>query len=508
MACLPAVPTADKCFYLVNAANGAFLDAHADLVQVWNGGGKRPADVIASNHGAHVANLWWRAVPCPHDATTVYIVSVNHGSFLDTHGDGHLSLWDGPNAESTIDSVIQGNTSSSAGNLRWELRLCAADGSFHVANRRHQSLLGVVHIMGAGECGKVTTVGSSGGSVGDLIRTRGPSDAHWRWHFVELPTQPVRILHLSDTHNLHQSIEAAPRAYALPKADILVHTGDMTNSGTAGELADFNRFLGTLRASGRFKHIVVILGNHEWRGMKDEEPQPERDRLRDAALDPGYAKRALSNATHVLEHESVVLEGIRFFGSTWCPWQRVSAPDEAGESAVKRTVRAHHPRGGQPHRFGEIEPCDVLLTHGPACGPPGGRALVVRDWGASRALYDAILRAGPRCHLFGHLHEDRGYLYRRSSKRGLGYKGGNEYRGAPWGPARRPAAAYPCDVISNNAMKNHPGMEAVGGVKAAPCIAGRGRVIAAWRPPPQLAGAGAAGVGARAAWRFFVLGSY
>ena len=54
----------------------------------------------------------------------------------------------------------------------------------------------------------------------------------------------VRILHLSDTHGLHETIEAR---FPLPEADILVHTGDFTDHGTRAEIASFNEWLGTLR---------------------------------------------------------------------------------------------------------------------------------------------------------------------------------------------------------------------------------------------------------------------
>ena len=72
----------------------------------------------------------------------------------------------------------------------------------------------------------------------------------------------VRILHVSDTHMLHRSIEAT---FPLPPADILIHTGDFTDRGGRAEFDDFNVWLGELRP--RYKHIVVILGNHEWMSL-------------------------------------------------------------------------------------------------------------------------------------------------------------------------------------------------------------------------------------------------
>jgi hypothetical protein len=101
----------------------------------------------------------------------------------------------------------------------------------------------------------------------------------------------------------------------LPAADILVHTGDFTNNGTDAEFADFNDWLRSQRP--RFKHIVVICGNHEFRTR----PLPPD------VLSGDFAKRRLSNATHVLHHEMANIEGINFFGSPWSPWSEYEDPD-------------------------------------------------------------------------------------------------------------------------------------------------------------------------------------
>lgn len=45
----------------------------------------------------------------------------------------------------------------------------------------------------------------------------------------------VRVLTMSDTHDLHFRIDIQ----ALPKADIFIHAGDFTKVSTAAELARF-----------------------------------------------------------------------------------------------------------------------------------------------------------------------------------------------------------------------------------------------------------------------------
>lgn len=37
----------------------------------------------------------------------------------------------------------------------------------------------------------------------------------------------MKILHLSDTHGLHRRLKD------MPAADVLIHTGDLTNNGTS-----------------------------------------------------------------------------------------------------------------------------------------------------------------------------------------------------------------------------------------------------------------------------------
>lgn len=64
----------------------------------------------------------------------------------------------------------------------------------------------------------------------------------------------LKIIHISDTHNEHERL-------FLPDADILIHTGDFSIYGAPWEVDQFNTWLGTIKH--KFKHIIVIAGNHE-----------------------------------------------------------------------------------------------------------------------------------------------------------------------------------------------------------------------------------------------------
>ncbi len=70
----------------------------------------------------------------------------------------------------------------------------------------------------------------------------------------------VSILCLSDTHDFQKGM---PVKNKLPRADILVHSGDFTTRGTAEEVANFQAWMQELLATGVVNHVVVIAGNHE-----------------------------------------------------------------------------------------------------------------------------------------------------------------------------------------------------------------------------------------------------
>lgn len=252
-----------------------------------------------------------------------------------------------------------------------------------------------------------------------------------------MATSTVRLLHLSDTHCMHRAIEP------LPPADILVHTGDFTNSGSDAEIADFNAWLGELRAN--FTAIIVIAGNHDMHGPK-------------SILE---ITATLSNATHVLNDSAASVLGLNFYGVSWRKTQKAADPDTDAAPFEAIPAGVH-----------------ILLTHGPAFGVFDLMEGSARSWGASVALSSAITRARPAVHLFGHVHEQRG-VWRRMVGSPHEFAGGVEYRGLPFGaPARPPPPSdSPLQLISNNAMTNHKWLERT----PTQSIAGPARLIVAER---------------------------
>jgi predicted phosphohydrolase len=96
----------------------------------------------------------------------------------------------------------------------------------------------------------------------------------------------LRVILLSDTHQLHREVE-------VPEGDILIHAGDFTVfSKSMSAVGDFNTWLGELP----HQHKIVVPGNHEF------------------FLEADSARRSLlANAT-VLINESFEVEGLRI----WC----------------------------------------------------------------------------------------------------------------------------------------------------------------------------------------------
>src|ERR1700684_441941 len=68
------------------------------------------------------------------------------------------------------------------------------------------------------------------------------------------PIRSLRLVLISDTHQLHRELE-------VPDGDILIHAGDFTMFGrTKAEITDFAGWLGGL--PHRYK--ILVPGNHEF----------------------------------------------------------------------------------------------------------------------------------------------------------------------------------------------------------------------------------------------------
>lgn len=163
----------------------------------------------------------------------------------------------------------------------------------------------------------------------------------------------MRLIHLSDTHGRHQLLKD------LPDADVIVHTGDITEDGTEKEVIDFIEWFGNLP----YKHKIFIAGNH------------------DVCL-YGANIEGLPDNVHYLCNEAITINGIKFYGVP------MFLQDDLD--------------GNFPKLYNRI-PADtnVLLTHQAPLGILDEQDSI--SFGDDN-LYKQVLCVRPKCHLFGHIH--------------------------------------------------------------------------------------------------------
>ena len=158
----------------------------------------------------------------------------------------------------------------------------------------------------------------------------------------------MKILHLSDTHGLHHQI------HDLPKADVIVHSGDISHNGSEEEVLDFLNWYIELP----YEYKIFVTGNHDlclW----------DADDIED-----------LPSNVYFLQDCGIEIEGIKFFGLAYNHPENLIADD-----------------------------ADIVVTHEPP--------VMILDesagthWG-NAPLRNRILEIKPRYHLFGHAHNSYG----------------------------------------------------------------------------------------------------
>ena len=185
--------------------------------------------------------------------------------------------------------------------------------------------------------------------------------------------KPVSVVCISDTHN------SQPR---LPSGDILVHAGDLTQSGSLTEIQSALTWV----SSQPHKVKVVVAGNH--------------DLLLD---DSNYDYTKLKHCSHrdlldwgdiiYLENAETVVtcsngRRLKIYGSPL--------------SARHGNWAFQYPRNKDVWTDRLPVDIDILITHGP---PKGHLDLLTLG---CPYLLSEIWRVRPRVHIFGHVHEGAG----------------------------------------------------------------------------------------------------
>ncbi len=167
----------------------------------------------------------------------------------------------------------------------------------------------------------------------------------------------MKILHLSDTHGCHR------RLGELPAADVVVHSGDFTMSGSEAEAVDFLNWFCDLP----HRHKIFICGNHD-------------ECLYRANID------GLDDNVHYLCNSSVEIDGVRFYGVPMFLADCVSEQQNRNYAAIP-------------------DDTDVLITHAP---PYGIWDFDDKIHYGSEELLQRVIAVSPRLHLFGHIHRQHG----------------------------------------------------------------------------------------------------
>lgn len=181
------------------------------------------------------------------------------------------------------------------------------------------------------------------------------------------------ITFISDTHGKHRELDGQ-----LPGGDVLVHCGDISNVGRLSEVETFLKWF----ERQDYEYTIFIAGNHDF---AFQNPSPYMH---------GSVNILLEEYSNVyLQDSSVVINGVKFYGSPWTPefnnWAFNMTPEQLEEKWLSIP-----------------DDTDVLITH----GPPKGILDVTRE-GLSvgdPALTQALSRVRPKIHAFGHIHEANG----------------------------------------------------------------------------------------------------
>jgi len=241
-----------------------------------------------------------------------------------------------------------------------------------------------------------------------------------------VPACKTRFLVISDTHStdLLTNIHVKPTRgfrHPLPACDVVLHCGDLTNTGKIEEYRTTLDMLKEIPAELR----LVIAGNHDlsldpewWANSKGPtygwKPKGSRPvEIYEEARELWTGKEAKDAGVHFLDegmHSFTLKSGAHFtvyaspYQPEYCGWafpyhHYQDRFNPASEMALKNTSNiAENMVPNWPN-------VDIMMTHGPPYHVKDNCAS--GDVGCHHLLR-AVTRAKPRMHCFGHIHEGHG----------------------------------------------------------------------------------------------------
>lgn len=192
------------------------------------------------------------------------------------------------------------------------------------------------------------------------------------------------ITFISDTHTKHRYCEDD-----LPGGDLLIHAGDIMNSGH--DENDVWEFLEWFNKREQYKGHVFIAGNHD--RYFENKPDETKNILRE------YPKVTYLQDKSLLYVNEDTNDACSIYGSPHQP--------------TFHNWAFNLPRNGEElqNKWNNIpEDIDILITHGPAWGHldvvPYGHLSV-----GCELLRERVDVIKPKIHVFGHVHSGYGYKF-------------------------------------------------------------------------------------------------
>jgi predicted phosphodiesterase len=204
--------------------------------------------------------------------------------------------------------------------------------------------------------------------------------------------KPIKVVCISDTHS-----KIPPQS--LPKGDLLIHCGDLTNTGTLGSIQQSIDWLKTYQkpwpgSSDGFTYIVCIAGNHD--SYLDERSRSAHDRH--------YSKRKLNwGKILYLQHSPITLRFGGNDGVTERTLKIYGAPQIP--KCGGKEFAFQYPRGQDAWSNTVPNDVDILVSH----NPPKYHLDIPENGGLGcEHELKEVWRVKPKLHVFGHVHAGYG----------------------------------------------------------------------------------------------------
>jgi predicted phosphodiesterase len=185
--------------------------------------------------------------------------------------------------------------------------------------------------------------------------------------------------------------------HPIPKGDVLIHSGDISNKGGEKDVTNFIHWFGAIKG---FDMKIFIAGNHDFCFERVNEPHHKGDY---DWLGKLMSRENLFDKNVVyLEDNETTIESVEFsrpikiYGSPWQPnfWDWAFNLPRMGDEIKSKWDMIH-------------DDTDILITH----GPPHEVRDFVSNWrqgdmnvGCEILRHQIENRIKPALHVFGHIH--------------------------------------------------------------------------------------------------------